>query len=256
MKNKKDNNTSWGNVAKWYDGLMEDSNNYQKDLILPNLIRLMGINKDDVVLDVACGQGFFVREFSKISDNVIGVDISKELVDLAKEHSVGSENFFVSPSHKLSFLDDNSVDKISVVLAIQNIEKVFETLKEFNRILKDGSRVFLVLNHPAFRIPKKSDWIFDEKTRTQYRKVSHYMSEQMIKIDMNPGEKDYKNKKYTFSFHRPLQYYFKIFNDCSFKVVGLEEWCSNKTSQIGPKKIFEDKARREIPMFMFIELIK
>jgi ubiquinone/menaquinone biosynthesis C-methylase UbiE len=253
---EKNNNTSWGKVAKWYDELIEDTENYQKDVILPNLIRLMSINKGDNILDVACGQGFFVREFSKLSLSVTGVDISKELIEIANEHNVGGEKYFVSTSHNLYFLKDKTIDKISTVLAIQNIEKVKDTLKEFNRVLKDGSKVYLVLNHPAFRIPKKSDWGFDEKTKTQYRKISHYMSEQMIKIDMNPGEKNIKKKEYTFSFHRPLQYYFKIFNDHGFKVIRLEEWCSNKTSQKGPRKISEDKARREIPMFMFIELLK
>lgn len=256
MKNKKDNNTSWGKVAKWYDELIENDENYQKDVILPNLLRLMSLDKKDSVLDVACGQGFFVREFSKTSGSVTGVDVSKELIDLAKEHIINNEKYFVSPSHNLSFLESNSVDKISIILALQNIEKTKETLKEFNRVLKNNSKVYLVLNHPSFRIPKKSDWGFDEDTKTQYRKISHYMSEQMIKIDMNPGEKDIKKKEYTFSFHRPLQYYFKIFNECGFKVTGLEEWCSNKTSQVGPRKAAEDKARREIPMFMFIELLK
>lgn len=256
MENKKNNNTSWGNVAKWYDELIEGSENYQKDLILPNLIRLMNINKDDNILDVACGQGFFVREFSKISKNVIGIDISKELVNIAKEYSINNEKYLVSPSHNLSFLESDSIDKISIILAIQNIEKVSETFKECYSLLKDGSKLYLVLNHPAFRIPKKSDWGFDDKKKIQYRKIEQYMSEQMIKIDMNPGEKDPKKKEYTFSFHRPLQYYFKIFNDYGFRVTKLEEWCSNKTSQNGPKKEIEDRSRKEIPMFMFIELTK
>lgn len=255
MKNKK-KDTSWGKVAGWYNELIEESNNYQKDLILPNLIRLMDINKDEFILDVACGQGFFVREFLKSSKKVSGVDMSKELVGLARQHSIDNEKYFISQSHNLSFIENGSIDKISVILAIQNIEKVSETFKEFNRVLKNNSKVYLVLNHPTFRIPKKSDWFFDEKTKTQYRKISHYMSEQMIKIDMNPGEKDVKKKKYTFSFHRSLQYYFKIFNDCGFRVTRLEEWCSGKVSQNGPRKISEDRARREIPMFMFIELIK
>jgi len=256
MKNKKDNNTSWSNVAKWYDGLIEDSENYQKDLILPNLIRLMNINKDDNILDVACGQGFFVREFSKISKNVIGVDISKELIIMAKEHSINNEKYLVSPSHNLSFFESDSIDKISIILAIQNIEKVSETLRECKRVLKDNGKLYIVLNHPTFRIPKKSDWGYDPHKGIQFRKIEQYFSEIMVKIDMNPGEKDYKSKKYTFSFHRSLQYYFKIFNKSGFKVVDLEEWCSNKLSQKGPRKISEDKARKEIPMFMFIELIK
>ena len=78
----------------------------------------------------------------------------------------------------------------------------------------------------------------------------------MMNMDMNPGEKIQKNKKYTVSFHRPLQSYFKNLNEAGFCVSRLEEWISNKKSQNGPRQKAEDTARKEIPMFMCIEALK
>ena len=58
------------------------------------------------------------------------------------------------------------------------------------------------------------------------------------------------------SFHRPLQYYFKMLAKEGFVVRRLEEWISHKESMAGPKKIAEDNARKEIPLFMMIEAVK
>ncbi|MFA5934492.1 MAG: class I SAM-dependent methyltransferase [Candidatus Paceibacterota bacterium] len=251
------NDTSWGNVALWYDELLEKGNDtYQKELILPNLTCIMDIKKGEKILDIACGQGFFSREFFKLGANVTGVDISKELIEKAKNNSPEAIRYFVSSSDRLTFVEEKTFDKIVIVLALQNIEKIKETMRECNKALNQGGKIYIVLNHPTFRIPKKSDWGYDNKKDIQFRRIEQYFSELMLKIDMNPGEKDIKNKKYTFSFHRPLQFYFKIFKENSFLVSGLEEWCSHKSSQNGPKKKAEDRARKEIPIFMCIELVK
>ena len=114
--------TSWGKVSEWYDELLEKgSDTYQKELILPNLIRLINIKKGQNLLDIACGQGFFSKEFFKFNANVSGVDISKELIDIAKNNSPEDIKYFVSPSDKLIFADDKTFDKITIILALQNI---------------------------------------------------------------------------------------------------------------------------------------
>ena len=114
--------------------------------------------------------------------------------------------------------------------------------------------MYLVLNHPSFRIPKESSWGYDDEKDIQFRMVDKYLTESKIDIDMNPGET--KNKKMTVSFHRPLQYYFKLLKNNGFCVGSLEEWISNKTSEVGPKKRAEDKSRKEFPLFMALECIK
>ena len=98
MKGMKDTSskTSWGNVAGWYDELLEQSagaghDTYQSALILPNLIRVLAPRSGETILDIACGQGFFSREIAKAAAahdakhdfKVVACDIAKELIDLA-----------------------------------------------------------------------------------------------------------------------------------------------------------------------------
>lgn len=248
--------TSWGKVANWYDDLLENGGGtYQKDLVLPNLLRLMDLKKGERMLDVACGQGFFTREFAKTGVVLTGVDISKELIDIAKKKSPKEISFFVSKADKLPF-EDATFDKVSIILAIQNIENISGVFSEAKRVLKTKGKVFIVMNHPCFRISKKSDWGFDDKKSIQYRRIDAYSSDIMTKIEMNPGEKDSKKKEYTVSFHKSLGNYFKIFQKNGFVVSNLEEWSSDKKSQAGPRQLAEDKARIEIPMFLLLELAK
>jgi ubiquinone/menaquinone biosynthesis C-methylase UbiE len=259
--------TSWGKVAGWYSDLLEkDERTYQKELILPNLIRLMDIKKGELILDLACGQGFFSREFLKAGARVIGVDVARELIHIASEltkkelPNIKAE-FITSPADDLSFIKDNSVDKIVIVLAIQNIENVAGVFKECQRVLKSNGKLFLVLNHPAFRVPKQSSWEWDEKTKDQYRRIDQYLSESKIEIQMHPSATSGQvpggrpNEK-TISFHRPLQYYFKLLGKNGFAVDRLEEWNSHKKSQPGPRAKAEDRIRKEIPIFMSLEAIK
>ncbi|MEK9186253.1 MAG: class I SAM-dependent methyltransferase [Patescibacteria group bacterium] len=238
-------NTSWGKEIVWGE--------YQKELILPNLRRLMELKNNEVVLDLGCGAGFFAREFAKSGSKIIGADISLELIEQAKRNSPKNIQYYTAPAHKLGFLKNQSVDKIAIILAIQNMENVHEVLKECGRLLKANGRMFLVMNHPAFRIPKRSSWGWDMDNKIQYRRVESYLSESKEKIEMHPGEKPSET---TLSFHRPLQFYFKALNKNGFSVSRLEEWNSHKKSELGPRSKAEDIARKEIPMFLFLEAIK
>ena len=124
------------------------------------------------------------------------------------------------------------------------------------RVLKPGGRGVLILNHPTFRVPTQSSWGFDEVTKAQYRRIDSYMSEILQAVDMTQGVADVRKKKFTYSFHHPLQVYFKAFAKAGLNVVRLEEWISHKSSDKGPRKQAEDKARKEIPLFMCLELRK
>lgn len=248
--------TSWGKVAEWYDGLLDEGKDtYQSAVVLPNLIRILSPKQEEVVADIACGQGFFTSEIAKMAKKAIGVDVSPELVSIAKDkNSAKNIEYFVSPSHDLGKIPAQSVDKAVTVLALQNIEKLGETAGEVGRILKSGGSWIVVLNHPAFRIPKRSSWEWDEKQKKQYRRLDGYMSESREVIDMNPGEKDQKKKISTISFHRPLQVYFKAFSKHGLSVSRLEEWISHKESRPEGRGNEENRMKKEIPMFLALEM--
>ncbi len=245
--------TSWGNVAGWYDDVVNDPDSYQVQVILPNVVRITAPKKGDKVLDLACGQGFFSHALAAQGAIVTGIDISPELVSLAKKHAGHTEEFFVSSADDLSKFKNKSFDSVVCVLAIQNIERMNEAFREVGRILKDGGKFVLVINHPAFRIPGRTSWGFDEKANVQYRRVDGYMAESRTQIDMHSGK---EITEVTYSFHHPLQTYSKMLANSAFVIRRIEEWMSHKESEKGPRKSAEDKARNEIPLFMCLECVK
>jgi ubiquinone/menaquinone biosynthesis C-methylase UbiE len=286
--------TSWGNVAGWYDEMLEGQDGreldgarretYQSALILPNLIRVLSPQRGETILDIACGQGFFSREIAKkiakTGGHVIASDIADELITLARTHPdpISKDiDYHISSADKLDFCPSESVSAAVIILALQNIENIFGVFQECARVLIsagknsnrdiNNGRLVIVLNHPAFRIPKHSSWQWDEAGHTQYRRIDAYMSDSRERIDMNPGalaqgmkkgknEKNNAVKNSTISFHRPLQVYFKALAKAGFAVTRLEEWVSHKQSAAGPRAIEENRIRKEIPMFLMIEAKK
>jgi len=69
---------------------------------------------------------------------------------------------------------------------------------------------------------------------------------------MHPSD---ESSEYTLTFHRPLQFYFKLLAKAGFAVTRLEEWISHKQSQQGKRAAAENLARKEIPLFLFIEAV-
>jgi len=261
--------TSWGNVASWYDKVVNDEDSYQSKVILPNVLRLMAPKKGERILDLACGQGFFSHAMAAEGAHVTGVDVAPELIDIARTHSMHNQEFYVSSADNLKAFKDKTFDSAVCVLAIQNIEKMGLAFKEASRVLKPKGRFVIVLNHPAFRIPGKSAWGFDERGDAsgrveggvQYRRVDEYIGESRAIIDMHPGvvRPDHApsaKREVTYSFHRPLQGYSKALANAGLAILRIEEWMSHKQSQKGPRQRAEDKARREIPLFMCLECVK
>ena len=249
---KKD--TSWEGVAGWYDKHLEsDADTYHSRVILPNLTRLLSLSGKEAVLDLACGQGHFARALAKDAKQMVGADLSPSLIAIAKEHTENPISYHVSNAMNLRFAKDASFDIVYCVLALQNIERIAETLKEVRRVLKIDGRFIFVLNHPAFRIPKHSSWGFDEKAGVQYRRVDAYLSATKEKIDMTPSKKT--NKEYTVSFHRSLQEYMKLLRASGFVITRLEEWISHRKSEKGPRAQAEDVSRKEFPLFLAVEVV-
>jgi ubiquinone/menaquinone biosynthesis C-methylase UbiE len=256
---QKQKETSWESVSSWYDEYLQSDDTFQSKVILPNLVRILDLKTSERVLDLACGQGFFSKIFADLGAMVTGVDISASLIDKAKKSKQQQKSsliaYHVSESHRLGMIGDKTQDTIVVVLAFENISKINETLAECARVLKQNGRMVIVLMHPAFRIPRDSDWEYSNDKKVQRRIISRYMSEITYEIVMNPGAPKNKQIK-TLSFHRPLQWYMKAFRKAGFGIVRLEEWISHRESGVGPQKEIEDIARKEIPVFMCLELSK
>ena len=205
----------------------------------------MEIKSGEKILDVGCGTGFFAAEFSKAGAKVSGIDVGEELLVIARKNAPKAE--FKSASAEALPFGNEIFDKVVFVLALQNMADMKKAVSEAARTLKSGGKIFLVLNHPAFRNPGESSWGWDQEKIVQYRRLDSYISEKKSKIQMHPGDNP---SDVTWSFHAPLQYYFKLFNKNGFVVEKLEEWTSHTKTPTGPRAEAENRARAEFPLFL------
>lgn len=245
---KKD--TSWHESAEWYQALLaEGAGTFQTDILLPNLMRLVAPKQGTKLLDLGCGTGFFARAFAQAGAEVVGVDNGADMIRLAKEAG-GDIEYFKASADNISKLKDKTFDAVTIVLALQNMENLAGVVGECARVLKPGGSLFLVLNHPVFRVPRASGWEWSRDREVQFRRIDAYLSESKHKIQMHPGADP---DSYTVSFHRPLQSYVKVLGKAGFGVTRLEEWISNRPGPKGRTFAALEQSRKEIPLFLFLE---
>jgi ubiquinone/menaquinone biosynthesis C-methylase UbiE len=234
---------SWGEVADWYENMMDNPKSFQSNVILPNLRRTLNLKQSDTVLDLACGQGFFATQFEN-NCKLYGIDISPELVSLAQKKCKKTK-FYVSKAENIDQLKLPLFDKIFTILALQNIKGLDMTIKNVASSMADNGEWSIVLNHPCFRQLRASEWYHSRETNIQYRMLSRYMSNYSEEILMNPSK---LNSKKTLTYHRPLQEYIKIAKNNGLYLVNMEEWISH----IPQDTDYKDMARKEFPLFSLL----
>jgi SAM-dependent methyltransferase len=89
-----------------------------------------------VALDAACGTGRFAEFLARRGHQVIGVDISPDMLAHARRRVPGGE-FHVAELDRLP-LTDNSVDVIVCALALVHVPDLQPVLAEFARVLRPG----------------------------------------------------------------------------------------------------------------------
>jgi 23S rRNA-/tRNA-specific pseudouridylate synthase/ubiquinone/menaquinone biosynthesis C-methylase UbiE len=274
--------TSWENVADWYDAMIEEErSDYFRDVIVPGTLRLLSPREGMRVLDVACGQGALARRMAEQGLEVVGVDASPKLIESARARSAGrSLRFEVADAAALSGLKESlgEFDAVTCIMALMNIDPLEGALRGSAALLKPGGSLVCVILHPAFRAPGQTSWGWEEERPSghieksgrgrgdrrdgappvrQFRRVDGYLSTGQAPIVMNPGYAAHGAEPIrTWTFHRPLQAYFKALSEAGFLVETLEEWPSLRRSKPGPRAAEENRARREIPMFMGVRAVK
>lgn len=259
--------TSWDHVAGWYDQLLtERRSDHYDQVIIPGTVRLIAPTPHDRILDLACGQGVVTRALAVAAKGaeLLGLDAAETLIDAARAHAAADPNaagadFRVADVRALRSypLQPASFDGVSCVMALSNFDPLEPVLADVALLLKPGGRFVAVISHPGFRIPGQTAWGWDAQTRRQYRRVDSYLLPTKHAIEMNPGQAAGGAPSVkTWTFHRPLSAYINALAAAGLRVDRLEEWAGQRVSQPGPRADEENRARREIPLFVAIRAVK
>ena len=142
----------WNGTAEEYKAFIEkqlDDNNI-KDFWIRTIILNSPRKKHLRILDIGTGPGFFTINLTKLGHDVIGIDVGKEMIRVAKENAevCGVDcKFMVMNANDLQF-EDNSFDVIINRNVTWTLPDLFECYREWRRVLdSDGKLIIFDANH-------------------------------------------------------------------------------------------------------------
>ena len=123
-------------------------------------------DRPKLILDVATGTGDFAFEAISIlkPNNIIGVDISRGMLDVAEQKIKKrglSQTFEVrlGDSERLLF-EDNTFDAVTVAYGVRNFENLEKGLSDIYRVLKPGAKAVILEFSQPKRFPIKQLYNF------------------------------------------------------------------------------------------------
>jgi len=138
---------------------------------------LLGDVRGKTVLDFGCGSGENLVALVRRGAQVVGIDISPELIDLAKQRVQQAQavaDLRVASAYKTG-LPDHSVDVIFCIALVHHLE-IPRVQQEMARILREGG--FIVLKEPI-RLSKLYDRVRKMlPSRTDVSEYEHPLTEE------------------------------------------------------------------------------
>ncbi len=209
----------WDKIAPtWVEDRLNQPDLNHRYIIIPEVLKLLGVNSGEKVLDFACGEGNIARVLAKQGVLVTGIDPSKMIdyaIELEKEDNFGIE--YLKSDSLDSFLD-NTFDKAVCNMAFMDIPLIKPIMSEIHRVLKPGGIFVFSITHPCFNIPVLNPVKFpwdSERNEDRVYMVDNYYNSQ-------PSIYEYNGKKLQY-FHRTISQYTKYCVNAGFSIEAIEE---------------------------------
>ena len=103
------------------------------------------------VLDAACGPGVYSEWLIARGAEVVGIDASPKMIELARKRLGETSDVRYADLRKpLTFLDNESFDIVLSPLTMEYVEDWHSTFREFYRVLRPAGYFVLSVTHPFF----------------------------------------------------------------------------------------------------------
>jgi SAM-dependent methyltransferase len=113
------------------------------------------------VLELGCGTGYFTRELARSGANIIAIDVSPELLEIARaDHPAENVRYEVQNACALSYSDAH-FDSVVGSSVLHHLE-IREALREIYRVLKPGAAIYFTepnMLNPQIAIQKNVPWV-------------------------------------------------------------------------------------------------
>jgi SAM-dependent methyltransferase len=114
------------------------------------VLSALNLHEQDVLLDVGCGGGVFLRRALETGCRGAGLDHSDDMVELARETTGGRARIVKGDAAALPF-EDGEFTAVSCIVAFFFFPEPVRALREFRRVLASGGRVAVYTTAPEMR---------------------------------------------------------------------------------------------------------
>jgi 2-polyprenyl-3-methyl-5-hydroxy-6-metoxy-1,4-benzoquinol methylase len=149
--------SQWDDKAVFWDQLHGDEGNgFHRTLVSPAVERLLMLQPDERVLDIACGNGVQARRLAQLGARVTAVDFSAELIRLAmarRQASGAPIQYLVADATDeaaLLALGVGEYDALVCTMALMDMPTITPLFRAAVRLLKPGGCFVIATMHPAF----------------------------------------------------------------------------------------------------------
>lgn len=157
--------TAYDGLAATYDEEVE-TNPYNADLEMPATTSLVPPVDGKRVLDAGCGTGIYTEWLLERGAEVVGVDVSEEMLEHARERVGDSTEFHRADlGAPLEFLPDDAFDGVVSALALDYVRDWHATFAEFARVLRPGGFFVFSVGHPVEQYVDNEDVNYFERER-------------------------------------------------------------------------------------------
>lgn len=115
----------------------------------PAMLRLLGDITGQRVLDAGCGAGPLTLELCKRGASVLGLDVSPNMIDIARERLGDRAELHIADLLQPLPVDDDSFDLVVASLTMHYLRDWTPTLNEFRRALKPDGTIVMSTHHPT-----------------------------------------------------------------------------------------------------------
>ncbi|GAI24781.1 unnamed protein product, partial [marine sediment metagenome] len=148
---------------------------------------LKDIKRNDLVLDLGCGNGQNTLKTARKCKRIIGIDYDEEQLEIArltvKDKKIKNARFIDADLEKKLPFKKNSFDKILALDILEHLNKRKQFLLEIKRILKPNGTVFIAVpnkNTSWKRLQKKAGFNFytdpDHKIEYSLKEIKNILS--------------------------------------------------------------------------------
>lgn len=135
------------NISKKYDTMNSIISFQRHKTWRKDVMKRMDVEKGSNALDVCCGTGDWSISLAKetgSTGNVIGLDFSENMLQVAKEKKTETELDHLTFVHGNAMdlpYEDNSFDYVTIGFGLRNVPDYMTVLKEMYRVVKPGGKV-------------------------------------------------------------------------------------------------------------------